>query len=121
LKQKSFQGLESKKVKEENNDDKNNSSESFSVDSDNEKESLNKISIYENYLHEINSEGKMKTYWVKLIFKDIYFYKTKDSPMYKGMNNLSDVYIKTNDMYEYEGKNYYSFTIIFPKKQKHFI
>ena len=119
-KQKSFQGLESKKVKEENNDDKNNSSESFSVDSDNEKESLNKISIYENYLHEINSEGKMKTYWVKLIFKDIYFYKTKDSPMYKGMNNLSDVYIKTNDMYEYEGKNYYSFTIIFPKKTKTF-
>ena len=62
----------------------------------------------------------MKTYWVKLIFKDIYFYKTKDSPMYKGMNNLSDVYIKTNDMYEYEGKNYYSFTIIFPKKTKTF-
>ena len=119
-KQKSFQGLESKKVKEENKDDNNNSEESFSGDSDNEKESLNKISIYENYLHEINSEGKMKTYWVKLIFKDIYFYKTKDSPMYKGMNNLSDVYIKTNDMYEYEGKNYYSFTIIFPKKTKTF-
>ena len=119
-KQKSFQGLESKKVKEENKDDNNNSDESFSGDSDNEKESLNKISIYENYLHEINSEGKMKTYWVKLIFKDIYFYKTKDSPMYKGMNNLSDVYIKTNDMYEYEGKNYYSFTIIFPKKTKTF-
>ena len=119
-KQKSFQGLESKKVKEENKDDNNNSDESFSGDSDNEKESLNKISIYENYLNEINSEGKMKTYWVKLIFKDIYFYKTKDSPMYKGMNNLSDVYIKTNDMYEYEGKNYYSFTIIFPKKTKTF-
>ncbi len=119
-KQKSFQGLESKKIKEDNKDDKNNSDESFSVDSDNEKESLNKISIYENYLNEINSEGKMKTYWVKLIFKDIYFYKTKDSPMYKGMNNLSDVYIKTNDMYEYEGKNYYSFTIIFPKKTKTF-
>ena len=36
----------------------------------------------------------MKSNCVKLIFKDIYYYKTKDSPMYKGMHNLSDVYIK---------------------------
>ena len=62
----------------------------------------------------------MKSNWVKLIFKDIYYYKTKDSPMYKGMHNLSDVYIKKNDTYEYNNKIYYSFTMIFPKKTKTF-
>ena len=114
----SFQGLESKKNEDKNKENINNNS--FSDESDNEGETGNKISLYENYLFEINSEGEMKSNWVKLIFKDIYYYKTKDSPMYKGMHNLSDVYIKKNDLYEYNGKKYYSFTMIFPKKTKTF-
>ena len=123
--QKSFKGLENRKKSEEkkiyeNNKNNNFDNDSSSFDSDNEGETVNKISSYENYLYEVNSEGIMKSCWVKLIFKDIYYYKTKDSPMYKGMHNLSDVYIKQNELYEYEGKKYYSFTMIFPKKTKTF-
>ena len=123
--QKSFKGLENRKKSEEkkiyeNNNNNNFDNDSSSFDSDNEGETVNKISSYENYLYEVNSEGIMKSNWVKLIFKDIYYYKTKDSPMYKGMHNLSDVYIKQNELYEYEGKKYYSFTMIFPKKTKTF-
>jgi len=123
--QKSFKGLENRKKSEEkkiyeNNNNNNFDNDSSSFDSDNEGETVNKISSYENYLYEVNSEGIMKSCWVKLIFKDIYYYKTKDSPMYKGMHNLSDVYIKQNELYEYEGKKYYSFTMIFPKKTKTF-
>ena len=116
---KNFKGLENRKQSEEKKTDKENNNDS-SFDSDNEGETVNKISAYENYLYEVNSEGIMKSNWVKLIFKDIYYYKTKDSPMYKGMHNLSDVYIKQNELYEYEGKKYYSFTMIFPKKTKTF-
>ncbi len=116
---KNFKGLENRKQSEEKKTVKENNSDS-SFDSDNEGETVNKISAYENYLYEVNSEGIMKSNWVKLIFKDIYYYKTKDSPMYKGMHNLSDVYIKQNELYEYEGKKYYSFTMIFPKKTKTF-
>ncbi len=123
--QKSFKGLENRKKSEEekiyeNNNNNNFEKDSSSFDSDNEGETVNKISTYENYLYEVNSEGIMKSNWVKLICKDIYYYKTKDSPMYKGMHNLSDVYIKQNELYEYEGKKYYSFTMIFPKKTKTF-
>ena len=123
--QKSFNGLENRKKSEEkkineNNNNNNSDNDISSFDSDNEGETVNKISAYENYLYEVNSEGIMKSNWVKLIFKDIYYYKTKDSPMYKGMHNLSDVYIKQNELYEYEGKKYYSFTMIFPKKTKTF-
>ena len=123
--QKSFNGLENRKKSEEkkineNNNNNNSDNDISSFDSDNEGETVNKISAYENYLYEVNSEGIMKSNWVKLIFKDIYYYKTKDSPMYKGMHNLSDVFIKQNELYEYEGKKYYSFTMIFPKKTKTF-
>ena len=135
-KQKSFQGLiEIKKNSEENNNNNNkiietsskinneekniNEDSSFSSDSESG-DTGSKISSYENYLYELNSEGEMKSNWVKLIYKDIYYYKKKDSPMYKGMHNLSNVYIKQNELYEYQGKKYYSFTIILPNKTKTF-
>ena len=73
----SFQGLVENKKNEENKNEENknednknkenNNNNSFSDDSDNEGETGNKISLYENYLFEINSEGEMKSNWVKLI------------------------------------------------------
>ena len=46
------------------------------LDSEND-DTGSKISSYENYLYDLNSEGEMKSNWVKLIYKDIYYYKKK--------------------------------------------
>ena len=50
----------------------------------------------------------MKKTYFKLIGKDLYYYKKKEETKPSGMHNLSGVFVKKGDDFEFEGKKIYS-------------
>ena len=71
----------------------------------------------EGYIYK-RQEDKIKQIYFKLIYKDLYYYKSKEDTKHKGMHNLSGVYLKEDDKVTIEGKQFYSFTIVFPSKDR---
>ena len=71
----------------------------------------------EGYIYKKQDE-KIKQIYFKLIYKDLYYYKTKEEKKHKGMHNLSGVYLKEDEPMIFEGKKFYSFIIIFPSKER---
>ncbi len=71
----------------------------------------------EGYIYK-RQEDKIKQIYFKLIYKDLYYYKSKDDTKHKGMHNLSGVYLKEDDKVTIEGKQFYAFTIVFPSKDR---
>ena len=84
-------------------------------DDENQHEKTNEIS-YSGYLYKIKSSGKLKKLFFKLIYKDIYYYKSESDAIHDGMHNLSNCFIKENEPFEYQEKKFFSFTLILPKK-----
>ena len=76
---------------------------------------------YENYIYKISETNKITKFYILLINKDIFYYKTNDKKELIGMHNLSSCLIE-----EYENKGekiidnitYYSFSIIFKSNSK---
>lgn len=59
----------------------------------------------------------MKKLWFKLVERDIYYYKSKDeNNKHQGMHNLSGVYLEEESQVKIENKNFFSFSIVYPKK-----
>lgn len=77
----------------------------------------NKIT-YENYIYKKSDGNKLKKYYLVLIDKDIYYYKSEHKKEVLGMHNLSGCFFKENSPEKINDKIYYCFTIIFPKKRK---
>ena len=63
-------------------------------------------------------EDKIKQIYFKLIYKDLYYYKTKEDTKHKGMHNLSGVYLKEEEPVIIDNKKFYSFIIVFPSKER---
>ena len=107
-----------------NNNNKNNKNnivfeENSEDDSDIEKrkKSSNETEIsFSGFLYKIKSNGKLKKLFFKLIYKDIYYYKSESDLVHEGMHNLSNCFIKENDPFEYQNQLFFSFTLILPKK-----
>ena len=112
------------------NSEKNISNEKNNIDTDdeNDEEDSNKIieedqlnenkdDITEGYLYKIQA-NKMKKIYFRLICKDLYYYKSKDTKKHKGMHNLSGVYIKDLGIVTINEKKLYCFNIIFPSKER---
>ena len=93
-------------------DDDNNNE--INEEENNEKE---KEEITEGYLYKIQ-DNKMKKIYFRLICKDLYYYKSKDVKKYKGMHNLSGVYIKDEGAVTISNRTLYCFNIIFPTKER---
>ena len=76
---------------------------------------------YSGYLYKfINHGKKLKKYWFSLVYKDLYYYKSKDETMHKGMYNLSGVFLKEEKEVEVDGKHLYSFSIITQDKSRRY-
>ena len=71
----------------------------------------------EGYIYK-RQEDKIKQIYFKLIYKDLYYYKSKEDSKHKGMHNLSGVYLKEEEPVTLEGKLFYSFIIVFPSKER---
>ena len=83
-------------------------------DSEEEQEELR----HEGYLYKITESKKLKKLWFKLVFKDLYYYKTKEDTSHKGMHNLSGVFVKEEEVIDFDGKALYCFSVIYPKKER---
>ena len=104
--------VEEKILQKENESDEE--SESGEINEDDDEEEVLK---YEGYLYKL-VENKMKRLWFKLVHKDLYFYKDKNDQSHRGMHNLSGLFIKIEESKIYEGKTYYSFSVVYPSKTR---
>ena len=73
---------------------------------------------YSGYIYKILNTKKLKKMWFSLIFKDLYFYKSKDEAIHKGMHNLSGVFLREEPETDIEGKHFYVFSIVSEDKAK---
>jgi hypothetical protein len=60
----------------------------------------------------------MKKLYFKLLYHDLYFFKSKEDTEHGGVHNLCDVFIKEGNPYNYNGKTLYCFSIIYPEKER---
>ena len=75
---------------------------------------------YENYIYKVSTSNKLKKYYLVLINKDIYYYKNEDKKEVMGMHNLSGCFIKDNGTKVINDTTYYSFSLVFPSKERSF-
>ena len=75
---------------------------------------------YENYIYKVSTTNKLKKYYLVLINKDIYYYKNEDKKEVAGMHNLSGCFVKDNGTKIINDKIYYSFSLVFPSKERSF-
>jgi len=73
---------------------------------------------YENYIYKKSEGNKLKKYYLVLIDKDIYYYKSDQKREVLGMHNLSGCFFKENSSEKINEKTYYCFSIVFPKKER---
>ena len=76
---------------------------------------------YEGYVYKYSqTQKKMKKTYFKLIGKDLYYYKKKEEKNHRGMHNLSGVFIKRGDDFEFEGKKYFSIVILYQNEKSYY-
>ena len=86
----------------------------------NEEDNSNPKVTYENYIYKISQNSKLKKYYLVLINKDIFYYKSDDKKEVLGMHNLSGCFVKENGPKNINDKTYYCFTLVFPSKERSF-
>ena len=76
---------------------------------------------YEGYVYKYSqSQKKMKKTYFKLVGKDLYYYKKKEEKNHRGMHNLSGVFIKKGEDFEYDGKKYLSIVIVYKSEKSYY-
>ena len=104
-----------KKEKDEIDNDNDNDND---IIEDIEEEPYEK---YEGYVYKFSkNQKKMKRTYFRLIGKDLYYYKKKEDKNHRGMHNLSGVFIKKGDDYEYDGKKYLTIVILYKKEKSYY-
>ena len=77
---------------------------------------------YSGYIYKQSSQKKLKKVWFTLIYKDLYYYKSKDDTIHRGMHNLSGVFVKEEKECDIGGLHLYCFSIITHSKcRKYYI
>ena len=76
---------------------------------------------YEGYVYKYSqTQKKMKRTYFRLIGKDLYYYKKKEEKNHRGMHNLSGVFIKKGEDFEYDGKKYMSIVIVYKTEKSYY-
>ena len=79
----------------------------------------NSNATYENWVYKYTETGKMRRFYLVLVNKDIYYYKSDSKKDFVGMHNLSGCFVQEcTELKNFEGKNYYSFEIYCKNKSK---
>ena len=85
---------------------------------ENDEEEKDNNCSYENFIYKLGDNNKMKKYYLVLINKDIYYYKNDAKKEVLGMHNLSGCFYKEYPHEKINDKNFYVFSIVFPKKER---
>ena len=73
---------------------------------------------YEGTVFKITNEGRLKSYYLKLILNDIFYYKSKDDKFHAGMHHLTnDIVLSKNKKQKYKSIWLYSLSIITQEKK----
>ena len=81
------------------------------------KNDKNKIT-YENWIYKFTVKSKMKKYYLVLINKDIFYFKTETKKDLDGMHNLTGCYIQESNLKNYyNGKELFCFEIYLNNKK----
>ena len=84
----------------------------------NNEENIEDKAQYENYIYKKSEGNKLKKYYLVLIDKDIYYYKSEHKKEVLGMHNLSGCFFKEYQAEKINDQIYYCFSIVFPKKER---
>ena len=98
--------------------DSNNNENEESSDSS-EKRNSNSNS-YENWVYKLSDEDNLKKYYLVIVDKDVFYYKTEKKDTLFGMHNLSGCFIKDNGEKTINKTKFYCFQIIYPNKIKNY-
>ena len=79
----------------------------------------NKIT-YENYIYKANKGNKLKKFYLVLVNKDIFYYKSEEKSEMLGMHNLSGCFLKEKGTKVINEHKYYVFSLLFPSKERNF-
>ena len=118
-----------------NKDDKNLDSQLRPInenEDENENSNINQESIlkqiennihnninYENWVYKITESGKMRKFYLVLVNKDTYYYKSEKKRDFVGMHNLSGCFVQEcAEKKNFEGNDYSSFEIFYKNKSK---
>ncbi len=101
---------------DENDNKKNKKNKKKKENKNEEKEEI----LYGNWVYKISSSNKLIKYFLVIINKDIFYYKTDKKEELLGMHNLSGCYIKPNGEKAINGSKLYCFQIIFPSKHRNY-
>ena len=103
-----------KKSNDKTKNDKSNDEEEEEESDDDDEKNLK----YEGYLLKIRKDGELKKLYFKLLYHDLYFFKSQTDDEHGGVHNLGDVFIKEGNPFTYLGKNLYCFSIVYPEKER---
>ena len=74
---------------------------------------------YENWVYKITESGKIKKFYLVLVDKETYYYKSETKNDFVGMHNLSGCFVQeVNEKKEIDGVEYYTFEIYCKNKSK---
>ena len=74
---------------------------------------------YENWVYKITESGKMRKFYLVLVNKDTYYYKSEKKRDFVGMHNLSGCFVQEcSEKIIKDGNEYYSFDIFCKNKSK---
>lgn len=73
---------------------------------------------YSDYIYKITENNNLKKYYLSIVGKDIYYYKTENKEELQGMHNLTGCFIKEKDEKIIDGNKLFGFSIIFSNKTR---
>jgi Ca2+-binding EF-hand superfamily protein len=77
----------------------------------------NSVFTYSDWVFKITENGNLKKYFLNIIGKDIYYYKSELKDELQGMHNLTGCFVKDkSDEKIMDNKKFYGFSIIFSNK-----
>jgi len=59
----------------------------------------------------------VKKLFFKLLHRDLYYFKDENEDEHKGMHNLSGLFVKEEKKQTIEGKEFFAFSVVYPKKR----
>ena len=100
---------------EDENENNKNDENNFKQIIDNINNNVN----YENWMYKITESGKLRKFYLVLVNKDTYYYKSEKKTDFVGMHNLSGCFVQEcNEKKTIDGVDYYSFEIYCKNKSK---
>lgn len=73
---------------------------------------------YADFIYKITENNNLKKYYLSIVGKDIYYYKSEKKEEVQGMHNLTGCFVKEKDEKKVEGITVYGFSIIFSNKTR---